>query len=234
MPSRRARRPEGRRVLANRAQALLPKAKPEVPADAGGDTKELLTISLRNINRLSNLINNLLDLSKIEAGKIELNKEPANIVELAKEVVFGFEKQAKEKNIEIRGSYSSEVIIVSFDKDKIIQVMLNLIGNSMKFVQQGSVEVSITEDDRSVQCTIADTGPGISPEDMKRVFDKFSQFGTKTSPGVKGTGLGLSISKGLVELHGGRIWVESEHGVGTKFMFSLPKITDAHKMVGDT
>ncbi|MCK5213748.1 MAG: HAMP domain-containing protein [Candidatus Omnitrophica bacterium] len=191
--------------------------------DAKEDTRELLDISLRNVNRLSNLINNLLDLSKIEAGKVELRREPTDIVQVVKEVCHGFEPQARQKGLAVKSRFNKEKIVINVDKDKIIQVMLNLIGNSMKFVETGHVEVAVEEQDSQIVCHIIDTGKGISRNDLEKVFDKFKQFGRKTGPGTKGTGLGLSISKGLVELHGGRVWVDSELNKGTTFSFSLPK-----------
>ena len=184
--------------------------------------EKLLTLSLKNVNRLTHLVNNLLDLSKIEAGKIELHKDWVDFVTLAKEVSHGFVAQAAEKNIEIRERFSSETIMVYVDKDKMIQVLMNLIGNSMKFVEKGFIQIVIEEKLETVVCAIEDSGRGIAAEDLPKVFGKFKQFGQQEGA-VKGTGLGLSISKGLVELHKGTIWVESELGVGTKFIFEFPK-----------
>ena len=188
-------------------------------------SQRLITISLKNIKRLTDMINNLLDLSKIEAGKIELHKEDVNIVGVLKEICQTFELKAKDRQIEIRYRSSSESIIVNIDRDKIFQVFVNLTGNSIKFVEKGFIEVSAEDKGDHVFCMVEDSGPGISKEDLEKVFGKFQQLGHKAvnDPSAKGTGLGLSISKGLVELHGGRIWLESELGVGTKFIFTLPK-----------
>ncbi len=187
--------------------------------------EKLLNISLNSIQRLTNLINNLLDLSKIEAGKIELHKENINIVAVIKEVCHTFELRAKEHSIEMRCRASSDSVLVDIDKDKIIQVFFNLVGNSLKFVEKGFIQVSAEDKGDHVLCKVEDSGPGISKEDLIKVFSKFQQFGHKAvnDPGIKGTGLGLSISKGLIELHGGKIWVESEVGAGTQFIFTLPK-----------
>ena len=185
--------------------------------------KRLLTMALSNVSRLANLINNLLDLSKIEAGKVELHREMTDIINLAREVCYNFEPQVKKKGLELRQVFSKDTIEISIDREKIIQVFINLIGNSLKFVEKGFVEVSVTEEDHQVVCSIADSGNGISKDDLQKVFNKFQQFGRKDGPGVKGTGLGLSICKGIVDLHQGRIWVESELGQGTKFAFTLPK-----------
>ncbi|MDP8264523.1 MAG: ATP-binding protein [Candidatus Aceula lacicola] len=187
--------------------------------------QRLISISLNNIRRLTEMINNLLDLSKIEAGKIELRKENVDMVSVLREISQTFELKAKDHKIEMRYRSSPESIMINIDRDKIIQVFMNLIGNSMKFVEKGFIEISAEDKGDHVLCMVEDSGPGISKEDLEKVFSKFQQLGHKVvnDPGTKGTGLGLSISKGLVELHGGRIWLESEFGVGTKFIFTLPK-----------
>ncbi len=195
----------------------------EISGTSSENTRHLMSMAINNIHRLNNLINNLLDLSKIETGKIELNKQLTNIVKLAKEVLFSFKPQAKEKDLTIRSVCVKDNILINIDADKITQVFLNLIGNAMKFVESGFVEVIIEERETLVQCCVADSGKGIAPTDLEKVFNKFQQFGHKPVKEVKGTGLGLSICKGLVEMHGGKIWVESAVGKGTKFFFTLPK-----------
>ncbi|MFA6378265.1 MAG: HAMP domain-containing sensor histidine kinase, partial [Candidatus Omnitrophota bacterium] len=188
----------------------------------------LLNISLGSINRLTELINNLLDLSKIEAGKIELHKKNVDLVGIIQEVCHTFDLQAKNHNIEMRCRFSHTPMMLDVDKDKMIQIFINLIGNSLKFVEKGFIEVSAEDLQDQVKCVVEDSGPGISRQDLAKVFNKFQQFNHPLArdPGTKGTGLGLSISKGLVDLHGGKIWIESEVGVGTKFIFTLPKKTE--------
>jgi GGDEF domain-containing protein len=107
-----------------------------------------------------------------------------------------------------------------------IQVLTNLINNALKFTLEGSVEVSGRVQGDFVECMVSDTGIGISNNDLERIFQKFQQFGRVAGGGEKGTGLGLTIAKGIVEMHGGRIWVESELGVGTRFIFTVPKFAD--------
>ncbi len=109
------------------------------------------------------------------------------------------------------------------DKDKIFQVLANLIGNAVKFTERGSVEVSAVQEENSIEVTVADTGRGMDKNDMGNLFTKFKQFGVILSGLEKGTGLGLCISKDIVELHKGEIWVESEIGKGSKFIFTLPR-----------
>jgi len=115
------------------------------------------------------------------------------------------------------------------DEDRIIQVFTNLIGNAIKFTERGHIDVSLAQKDEEVEFTISDTGIGIAAEDLPKVFNKFLQFGRAAGAGEKGTGLGLSIAKGLIELHRGRIWVESGPGKGTKFIFTLPKYHEGQK-----
>ncbi len=185
---------------------------------------KLLKLSLNNVNRLITLVNDLLDLSKIEAGKVELHRADVDIVPIIQDVCHQFEIQAQAHQIDMRCRFSAEKIILNIDRDKMIQILINLVGNSLKFVQRGFIEISAVDLGEVVRVMVEDSGPGISATDMNKVFSKFQQFSHRSDPGTKGTGLGLSISKALVELHGGKIWLESEVGVGTKFIIEIPKI----------
>jgi len=187
------------------------------------EKKTLLTMAINNINRLANLINNLLDLSKIEAGKVELHKQKFNLVKLVREVCKAFEAPARKKGIEVRYNFPDEDLEIVADPDKLTQIFMNLVGNSMKFVEKGHVEISGVWESTFIRCAVTDSGPGISKENLQKVFSKFQQFGGPNAGGVKGTGLGLSICKGLIDLHQGEIWVESELGKGTSFFFTLPQ-----------
>ncbi|MFH1664762.1 MAG: ATP-binding protein [Candidatus Omnitrophota bacterium] len=185
--------------------------------------REFLSICLEDANRLKRIIDNLLDISKIEAGKVELRKKLLDIVELAKNRRAAFLTQAQNKGLDISVKASADAIEVYADKDKMIQVFTNLIGNAMKFTVKGHIEILITDKGDTVECAVCDTGKGISDRDREKIFNKFQQVGRSDGPGEKGTGLGLSIAKGLIELHKGKIWVESKVGHGTKFIFTLPK-----------
>ncbi|MBU1524493.1 MAG: PAS domain S-box protein [Candidatus Omnitrophica bacterium] len=187
--------------------------------------EEFLFVCLEDIDRLTRIINDLLDVSKIEAGKIKLQKKLVNLTALAVGVKSIFYSQAKEKGLEIRTIFFKEELEVYVDKDKIIQVFINLVGNALKFTQSGHVGISIADKEGYVECGVFDTGMGIAPEDLPKVFGKFQQFGRVAGPGIKGTGLGLSITKGIIGLHRGKIRVESRLGKGTKFTFTLPKYT---------
>jgi len=187
------------------------------------DQKKSLTIVLRNVDRLARIINSILDISRLEGGKVELKKELFNIADLGREVVSNFSPSAKDKGLELRGNIPSEKVMLSADRDKLMEIFVNLVGNALKFTEKGYIEVSMLDKADRIECSVADSGRGISQTDLPKAFSKFEQFGRGTGPGEKGTGLGLYIVKKLVELHKGKVWVESEPGKGTKFTFTLPK-----------
>jgi PAS domain S-box-containing protein len=185
---------------------------------------KILTTSKNNIDRLARIINSLLDISKIESGRVELKKTKVNLLALIRNVISLFALKAKEKGLELKVELpKDEEVNLYVDEDRIIQVFTNLIGNALKFTEKGSVTISLTEKQDEIECMVSDTGSGIAPEDRPHVFNKFMQFGRVSGAGEKGTGLGLSIAKGLIELHRGRIWIESKFNLGSKFIFTLPK-----------
>jgi signal transduction histidine kinase len=185
----------------------------------------MLKLAEVNIDRLARMINELLDVSKIEAGKLEIHRARVDLSKMVKQVVRSFEPLAKERGLEMRSRLSQDAIQALVDPDKILQVFTNLINNALKFTQKGFVEIIAEEYEGEVRCQVVDTGPGISSADLPKVFGKFQQFGARSHSKEKGTGLGLSLCKGLVELHGGRIWVESERDKGTQFIFVLPQLS---------
>jgi len=188
--------------------------------------KRFLSISLEGIERLARIVDDLLDISRIETGKLELKKEKVDLVGLVKGLVLAFKSSARFKGVEIKTHFPEEGASLYIDEDRIAQVFTNLIDNAVKFTEKGQIEVSIVDKDHeSVECSVSDTGKGISEVDLPKVFGKFQQFHRK--PAQKGTGLGLAICKGIIEAHKGRIWVESKPGEGTKFTFILPRYTAA-------
>lgn len=182
--------------------------------------KDVLSDVFRVLNRLARLINDLLDLSKIESGKMELKREDVNIVDLAKEAAKNFEKLAKDKNIQIITEIPNKAINISADKDKLTQVFINLISNAVKFTDVGSVSIKVIEMQNEIQVEINDTGPGMEKGQLDKIFDKFVRI---VADKREGTGLGLPIAKDIIGLHNGRIRVESDVGKGSKFIFNLPK-----------
>jgi signal transduction histidine kinase len=170
------------------------------------------------------LINDLLDLAKIESGRIEVKSSCVPLGSLVHEVVEALRPVAAEKVIALETTLREPSILVWADWHKINQVLMNLIGNAIKFTPvQGRVTVSASRNGgESVQVSVSDTGPGVPPEEKKKIFAKFYRIAEVNGENSKGTGLGLAIAKALVELHGGEIWVESKEGCGSTFSFTLP------------
>jgi signal transduction histidine kinase len=177
-----------------------------------------------NTQHLAGLIRDLLDLAKIEEGKIELKATCVSLVGLLHEVVETLNPVAIEKQIALDVVMPKSPMLIWADRDKVTQVLMNLIGNAIKFTPpQGTVMVSAANDDAEwVQVVVHDTGPGIPTDEKEKIFDKFHQVTGEGGEKPKGTGLGLAITKRLVELHGGKIWVESEPNRGSTFYFTLP------------
>jgi signal transduction histidine kinase len=183
-----------------------------------------LTRVRSNTQHLAGLINDLLDLSKIESGRIEIKSSRVSLSGLLHEVVEALRPVAAEKVIALEATIREPSILVWADRDKINQVLTNLIGNAIKFTPvHGRVTVSASRNGgASVQVSVSDTGPGVPPDEKEKIFAKFYQIAKVNGENSKGTGLGLAISKALVELHGGKIWVESEPSRGSTFSFTLP------------
>jgi signal transduction histidine kinase len=196
----------------------------EVPGPLNEKQTHYLTRVRSNTQHLAGLINDLLDLSKIEEGKIELQANRVSIGGLVHEVVETLRPIAAEKPIVLEMIAPEPSILVWADRDKVTQVLMNLIGNAIKFTPpNGRVGVSAESESTGwVRVSIRDTGAGIPTSEQQKIFEKFYQVAENGGPKPKGTGLGLAISKVLVELHGGRIWVESEIEHGSNFSFTLP------------
>jgi signal transduction histidine kinase len=188
--------------------------------------EEYLDDILSSGNHLLSLINDVLDLSKVEAGQVELEIRPFSVREALERGVVTVRAHASENGVEVSLASDPDVGVVEGDERRITQVILNLLSNAVRFTPSGG-EVDVTAERVNGEVTIAvsDTGPGIAAEDHDRIFEEFQQ----AEAGLEqrdGTGLGLALSKRLVELHGGRIWLESEPGRGSTFAFTLPvKVT---------
>ena len=173
-------------------------------------------------NHLLSLINDVLDLSKVEAGQVELEVAPFSLRDALERGVVMVRERATKDGVLVALAADPDVDVVEGDERRIKQVIFNLLSNAVKFTPTGgAVDVSAAQVNGEVRVSVADTGPGLAPEDHERIFDEFQQ----TEAGVElreGTGLGLALSKRLVELHGGRIWVDSELGKGSTFVFTLP------------
>jgi two-component system phosphate regulon sensor histidine kinase PhoR len=198
-----------------------------IAGPVASEQKEYLNIVMSNINRLGRMINDLLDISKLEAGRMELKKRLVDPILLIKDQIASFKAEAENKKIELSLELPQILPQLYLDPDRIAQVLVNLIGNALKFTpENGKVTVIAEQLEDAVKIEIVDTGVGIAKENFGKLFDRFQQIDRKPGPGAKGTGLGLSISKFIVELHKGKIWIESEIGKGSKFIFTLPKIEE--------
>ncbi len=169
------------------------------------------------------LLNDILDLAKIESGKIQIMPEPTNAVQVATGVVHLLKFKASEKNlkleIQVEENFPETLLM---DPGKLTQILTNLIGNAIKFTNSGGILLRLSKEEEELKFAVIDTGVGIPPEKLEVIFDSFEQLDNLQSRKHGGTGLGLSISKKLVELQGGKVWVESEPGKGSAFIFTLP------------
>jgi signal transduction histidine kinase len=183
---------------------------------------EYLDDILTSGNHLLSLINDVLDLSKVEAGQVKLEVQPFSLREALERGVVMVRERATEESVQVALAADPAVDVVDGDERRIKQVIFNLLSNAVKFTPPGgAVDVTTARVNGELRIAVADTGPGIAPEDHERIFEEFQQTAAGLEKG-EGTGLGLALSKRLVELHGGRIWLESEVGKGSTFVFTLP------------
>lgn len=178
---------------------------------------------------LLSIINEILDLAKIEAGQMQLNQKPVDIVPILQEVVNTNQILVKDKPVELVLAGDIPSITVNADKMRLQQVIINLLGNAVKFTEQGVITVRYRRDGDNLVIAIEDTGIGMKPDDLAVIFERFRQADGSSTRRAGGTGLGLTITRQLVTMHGGDIFVESEFGVGSKFWFTLPIYVDETK-----
>ncbi len=192
---------------------------------------ENLKVVISEGERLTHLINDVLDLAKIEAGKMEWNQESVSLPEVVERAVAATTSLFDQKDIKLVKRIDTDIPNIIGDTDKLIQVVINLFSNAVKFTDSGAVTCTLTHTNEEVIVSIADTGIGIAKEDFAAVFEQFKQVGGDTlTDKPKGTGLGLPICKEIIEHHGGRIWLESEPGKGSIFSFALPLVPSSPKI----
>lgn len=194
--------------------------------DVKKETKaEMLEIILRNIDRQTNLVNDLLDLSKIESGRVDLKFEKLSLDSIVADSIKSVRPAATEKGLTLDLEIPEDLSSVRGDREKLTQVVTNLLNNALKFTPSGKGEITIKarELNGQVEVRVSDTGIGIPPEDLDKIFDKFFQVDSTLTREAGGTGLGLAICKGIIAAHHGHIWVESELGKGSTFSFMLEK-----------
>src|SRR5438034_3100693 len=198
-----------------------------------GEINEKQTEYLQDIyssgQHLLSLINDILDLSKIEAGRMELELSDFHLPSAIENALILVRERASRRGIRLVHTIDERLGMIGGDERKVKQVLLNLLSNALKFTPEGGrVDVGARLDDHVAEVSVTDTGIGISPADQDAVFEEFRQVGTAHKK-AEGTGPGLALSRKFIELHGGRIWVKSELGTGSTFTFTLPLTIDQQR-----
>lgn len=186
------------------------------------EQKEFLDIAKRNVDRLTRLINDVLDFQKLDTGKMTFNMQENDINEVIEDVRDTMLPLAEERNLDFTLNLAKGLPKAVFDKDKINQVFSNLVHNAIKCTEEGSIVVTTSLGENFIKVSVQDTGKGIKQEDMPRLFQQFEQLESGCDRKIPGTGLGLAIAREIIEAHKGRIWAESEPGKGSTFNFTLP------------
>lgn len=187
---------------------------------------ELLTQVVDSGHHLLNLINDVLDMSKIEAGSLNLFiEDDVNLNTLLNSAILTSRSLLANKPVRVHTEIENDMRLIRADKQRILQILLNVISNACKFTDEGEISIKASQNETEVVISVKDTGPGISPEDQALVFEAFEQTNTGLRQGG-GTGLGMPIARSLAEAHGGRLWLESEYGKGATFYLALPIISD--------
>ncbi|MDD3160878.1 MAG: PAS domain S-box protein [Bacteroidales bacterium] len=185
---------------------------------------EYITIIEESGHRMLNIINDLINISKVESGQMQLNLADSNINDQIRFIQNFFKLEASNKGIELITScpLESDLSIIKTDREKVYAVLTNLIKNAIKFTTKGTITVGYVIKDNKMEFYVKDTGRGIPSDKLKAIFDRFQQVDTQLSNGIEGSGLGLTISKAYIEMLGGKIWVDSLVGEGSTFYFTLP------------
>jgi signal transduction histidine kinase len=186
--------------------------------------KERLEKIDKHSNSLVHLINNLLDIARIESGKVQMGMKDISIKEILDSIVDIITPQIKEKNISLKINSKIKLDRIKADQGQMERVFLNLLSNAAKFTpENGRITIDIEDKNDDIQFSIEDTGIGIPPQDIQKVFQEFFRADNALDQKIKGSGLGLSLVKKIIEAHKGRIWFDSALDKGTRFTFTLPK-----------
>jgi signal transduction histidine kinase/CheY-like chemotaxis protein len=184
--------------------------------------REDLNVVHRNCRHLARMINDVLDLTRAQAGRMRLKREPVKLQEIVETSVTVVQPLLREKHLALQLKTQDDLPEIYCDHTRIQQVILNLLSNAARYTEEGGITLEVAAQDRYVVVSVTDTGPGIAPQDIEHIFEPFSQSSGGLWQERGGSGLGLSISRQFIRLHGGRLWVESQLGVGTSFYFTLP------------
>ena len=206
---------------------------PQIKTEEGKTLKamrqigENIGIIISEGERLTSLINDVLDLTKIEAGKVEWKMEPLSMPDIIEQATAATLSLFEQKGLKLIKNIEDNLPVINGDKNRLMQVVINLISNAVKFTDEGSVTCAVKRTGNGVTVSVIDTGRGIVRPDHEKVFEKFKQVGDTLTDKPSGTGLGLPICKQIVAHHGGRIWVESEQDKGSTFLFTLPTVINS-------
>lgn len=205
-------------------EVIIPRIEPgDKKADnAIRQVKENINITIAEGERLTDLINDVLDIAKLEAGKIEWQMEKISVAGIIERAIAATTSLFEVKGLAIIKDIEKGLPDLTGDEDRLIQVLINLISNAVKFTSEGSITFRAAKTGGEIKISVVDTGVGINSADLWKVFDKFKQVGDTLTEKPQGTGLGLAICKQIIDYHGGNIWVESEPGRGSAFSFTIP------------
>ncbi len=194
------------------------------PDMARAKRQQFLENVVLETERLTRLINQILDLDKIESGRVVLEMDRIDLKDVIEAGLVATSQLISEKSIHVKKILPSAPVFLMADRDRLLEVVINLVSNAAKFCTRGTgrIELRLVSEDGSARVEVSDNGPGISPEEQDRIFEKFHQIRTEQESKPTGSGLGLTICRSIIEHHGGRIWVESELGRGATFIFALP------------
>ena len=200
-------------------KGALDNLKDGLHGDLTPDQLEPVTMSHREMNRLRRVVGDLLDIGQIESGRLHLKREALILQDVLRDVTRSCRELSQERGLSLQVELPEAPVTIVGDRDRLSQVFLNLLTNSIKFTERGGVQVRLSHEGEGSRVEVADTGRGIAPEDLERIFKRFERVGVEDQVG---SGLGLAIAKAIVELHGGRLWVESQLGRGSQFFVQLP------------
>jgi signal transduction histidine kinase len=197
----------------------------DTEAASDEEALEYLDVVLRRTTQMSGLIDNLLDVEKIESGAVTLERKPVDLGDLVEEIGQGFRLVAQQRGMALAWQVPADLPHPLADRARLVQVLNNLVSNAMKFTPtDGQIRIDLLAREEELIVEVSDTGPGISEEDQKRLFQRFFRTDTVRQQRIPGTGLGLSIVKAIIEQHGGRVYCRSQLGEGSTFGFTLPSV----------
>jgi signal transduction histidine kinase len=196
--------------------------------EVSGEQQEFLEVINHNADRLGGMINDFLDLARIESGHIDLAKVPVDLASLVSQVVASFRLQFEAKQQQLVIALADDMPLVMGDTERLVQIITNLVSNAHKYTPSGgTITISTRQEGIALQLSIADTGIGLTLDEQGQLFTRFYRARNRTTQAIGGTGLGLTITKSLVEMHGGSIAIESEPGLGTTVTVTLPILQES-------